>query len=540
MKAAFAEAALEVIHPSGERTRISITPLPFRIGRGPDNHLILRDSRASRAHASIKSTSDGFAIEDLDSLHGTWVNGRRIESATLLKSGDSIGFGFEDGYQYIFSGEDDRIHRLLNRISAASSQADGAAGQFARLRAVLDVARTLQTSLGAGEVLRAVLDTALTLTGAERAFLILRSDDEFEVKLGRDKFRRSLPAAALTIPADVISRALEERRDLLSVTLDASRRDVICVPLVSLGSIDAQETVTISSRSDTLGLIYLDCPQQTVVPELNLELLHTLALEASTVLENAKVLESEREKLLLEQEFNLARKIQQNLLPRTFPDSGWLRAAGSSLPSAEVAGDYFDLHQIDADNWAAVIADVSGKGISSALLASLLQGAFLLGSDLSASLEEVVTKINGFLVDRAQREKYATLFYATIHSSGMLEWVNAGHCAPYLISRSGALTELQTTGTPLGLWRNARYSVAHLQLAPGDKILAYSDGITEAENDRNETFELRLPQFLKDCAALEAQPFHDKLISEVLAFHNGRKQADDITALVLEYRGAAN
>src|SRR5579875_2183106 len=78
MKAAFAEAALEVIHPSGERTRISITPLPFRIGRGPDNHLILRDSRASRAHASIKSTSDGFAIEDLDSLHGTWVNGRRI------------------------------------------------------------------------------------------------------------------------------------------------------------------------------------------------------------------------------------------------------------------------------------------------------------------------------------------------------------------------------------------------------------------------------------------------------------------------------
>jgi serine phosphatase RsbU (regulator of sigma subunit) len=208
---------------------------------------------------------------------------------------------------------------------------------------------------------------------------------------------------------------LDERRDLLSLTLGLDRRDVICVPLVSLGSINAQQTVTISPKSDTLGLIYLEAHEETIVPQLNLELLHTLALEASTVLENAKILERERQKLLLDQELELARRIQGNLLPRTFPKDGWLRAAGSSWPSSEVSGDYFDLHRIDTDNWAAVIADVSGKGISSALLASLLQGAFLLGSDLAASLDEVVTKINGFLVDRAQREKYATLFYTPIH-----------------------------------------------------------------------------------------------------------------------------
>lgn len=537
METALDGAALDVIHPSGERTRIPVTPLPFRIGRGPDNHLILRDNRASRSHASIKSTDKGFSIEDLDSLHGTWVNGSRIDRESVLQTGDSVNFGFDDGYQYLFSDAGDRINRLLTRISEAGSQPTGAAGQFARLRAVLDVARTLQTSRGLQEVLRAVLDTALTLTGAERAFLILRSDDNLEVKLGRDRHGRALSPNSLKVPAEIVSRALNERHDLLSMTLDSSMRDVIGVPLVSLGSINAQETISISPKSDTLGLIYLDCPQETVVPELNLELLHTLALEASTVLENAKVLESEREKLLLEQEFDLARKIQQHLLPRTFPNTGWLRAAGSSLPSAEVAGDYFDLHQIDSDNWAAVIADVSGKGLASALLASLLQGAFLLGSDLAASLDEVVTKINGFLVDRAQREKYATLFYAAIHSSGMLEWVNAGHCAPYLIGSSGALQQLQTTGMPLGLWRNAQYAISRLQLTPGDKILAYSDGITEAENGRKESFEPRLNQFLKNCAALDAQQLHDKLIAEVLAFHNGLKQRDDITALVVEYQG---
>jgi serine phosphatase RsbU (regulator of sigma subunit) len=530
--------ALDVIHPSGERTRIPISPLPFRIGRGPDNHLILRDNRASRSHACIRKTADGYAIEDLDSLHGTWVNRRRIEQVTVLQPGDDVHFGFEDSYHLLFSTGDDRLNSLLNRLSDAKVETRGAAGQFARLRAVLEVARSLQTSLAAEEVLGAVLATALTLTSADRAFLLLRSGDALEVNMGRDSRGRSLSAESLSIPADVMSQALNERHDLLSLTLDTSRRDIICVPLVSLRSIDAQATLTISAKTDTLGLIYLEAHQDTVVPQLNLELLHTLALEASTVLENAKILERERERLLLDQELELARKIQQNLLPKKFPDTGWLRAAGSSLPSAEVAGDYFDLHEIDAEDWAAVIADVSGKGVSSALLASLLQGAFLLGSDLSASLDEVVTKINGFLIDRAQREKYATLFYATIHASGAMEWVNAGHCAPILIRNSGTTKQLQTTGMPLGLWRNAHYSVERLQLAEGDKILAFSDGITEAENGRGETFESGLNLFVKQCGRCTAQQMHDRLITEIVQFQGESKARDDITVLVLEYRGA--
>ncbi len=534
-----AEASLDVVHSSGERTRIPISPLPFRIGRGPDNHLIIRDNRASRSHAAITSTENGLAIEDLDSLHGTWVNGRRIEQATTLQPGDSVHFGFEESYYLLFSDGDDRINRLLTRLSAVNSQPGGAAGQFARLRAVLDVARTLQTSLANNEVLGAVLETALTLTGAERAFLILRSGDDLEVRLGRDASGRPLPPGSLSLPAEVTSRSLNERRDLLSMSLNSATHDVICVPLVSLGSINAQETVSISPKTGTLGLIYLESHKQTVVPELNLELLHTLALEASTVLENANVLERERQKMLLDQELELARKIQHNLLPRRFPADGWFCAVGSSLPSSEVTGDYFDLHQIDDDNWAAVVADVSGKGISSAILASLLQGAFLLGSDLAVSLDEVVTKINGFLFDRAQREKYATLFYVTIHSSGMMEWVNAGHCAPVLVSASGKTNQLQTTGMPLGLWRDAHYSIERLQLAPGDKLIAYSDGITEAENEDGELFEPRFNKLLKSFAPLNAQQSHDRLIAEILDFYSGSKQRDDITALVLEYRGPA-
>ncbi len=194
------EVALDVIHPTGERSRIPIAPLPFRIGRGPDNELILRDSRASRSHATIQHTENGFVIEDLNSLHGTWVNGDRIEATRSLKPGDAIDFGFEDGYRLVFSDHDDRMKALLDRLSTVTAQPGGAAGQFARLRGVLDVARTLQTSLAGDEVLGAVLETALTLTGAERAFLLLRSGDELSIRLGRDKYGRALQVESVMLP----------------------------------------------------------------------------------------------------------------------------------------------------------------------------------------------------------------------------------------------------------------------------------------------------------------------------------------------------
>lgn len=551
MAAAARGAALDVIHPSGERTRIPIDPVPFRIGRGPDNHLILRDNRASRAHAWIVRDKAGFAIEDLDSLHGTWVNGERIQKPTALKPGDTVHFGFENSYHLVFSDSGGRIHRILDQISSVSSQPLGAAGSFGRLRALVEVARTLQTSLASDEILAAVIDAALALTGAERGFLLLRSGDEFQMKIGRDARGAALHDSDLQVPAALIERALTDRSDMLSMTIapdppngeqapqpEVEFPNVICVPLLQFRTISAQETMALSSQPNTVGLLYLDSRRrQTPVSKLNRELLHTLALEASTVFENATLLEEEREKRLLEQELEFARKIQQALLPQKFPDSGWLRAAASSLPSAEVGGDYFDVHAIGSDAWAAIIADVSGKGISSALLASLLQGAFLLGSELEAPLDALMEKINHFLIDRAQREKYATLFYATIHRSGQATWVNAGHCPPFLVRAGGEIRKLQSTGSPLGLLPDAKFQVEHLQLTPGDKVVAYSDGLTEAENGNKEIFGPKLNALLPALAPLNARQIHDRVRQEVAQFRDGAPIGDDVTLLVLEYRG---
>jgi sigma-B regulation protein RsbU (phosphoserine phosphatase) len=184
-----------------------------------------------------------------------------------------------------------------------------------------------------------------------------------------------------------------------------------------------------------------------------------------------------------------------------------------------------------------VVADVSGKGVSSALLASLLQGAFLLGSELQLPLDALVGKVNRFLLDRAQREKYATLFYCTIARSGALAWVNAGHCAPFLVRTDGEIRSLRTTGTPLGLFRDASFEMERLQLAGGDKIIAYSDGLPDAENAASESFESKLSASLSEFAMLNAQEAHDRLIDDILKFKEGEPLRDDVTLLVLEYRG---
>ena len=207
-----------------------------------------------------------------------------------------------------------------------------------------------------------------------------------------------------------------------------------------------------------------------------------MALEASTILENARLLEEEREKQRIEEELKIAREIQQGLLPSELPSVGWFRVAGSSIASHQVGGDYFDVKQLGPDVWATVVADVSGKGVSSALLAALLQGAFLLACEDPDEIARMMSRINGFLNERTKGEKYATVFYCTIDRSGALHWANAAHPRPFLVRKHAEMTNLDTTGLPLGMLNIGQYEVRKMQLEPGDKIVIYSDGLSDSQN----------------------------------------------------------
>ena len=543
-------AVLLVLNPSGQRTRMPILPLPFLIGRHADNHLIVRDNRASRSHARITKENGCYVIEDLNSRHGTWVNGQRV-ARHVLRNSDRIDFGVRDSYQITFTVEQADLTRIIDQISSTSGGHHP--NNLVKLRSLVEVARALQNSLSTQEVLTAVVDAGLAVTGCDRGFLLLRTgparDAELEISVARDREGRALNPADLRVPRSLIKRALHSRRDLLSMQFDPlaeqgvrpevsiaalELRSVVCVPLVHVRSGSSQETQIVSTIEDTVGLLYMDSRQSPAdLSAGNRELLQTLAIEASTILENARLLEEERVKIRMEDELKIARDIQQGLLPPALPHGGWIRAAGSSIPSTQVGGDYFDVRQVSDDLWAAVVADVSGKGVSSALLASLLQGSFLMAS---GGIEAILARLNAFLLERTRGEKYATVFYCTLHASGLLTYVNAGHPAPFLVSAEGHLRKLHTSGMPVGMIEDAPFQTVETQLAPGDKVVIYSDGLTEAENAEGAFFDTeRLRVALRDNAVRDAAGLHAALLAAVDRFTEGGVIRDDVTALVLEY-----
>jgi sigma-B regulation protein RsbU (phosphoserine phosphatase) len=539
--------ALTVINPSGNRSRMPLDRLPFLIGRQGDNHLVLRDNRASRNHARIFTENGRYYIEDLNSRHGVYVNGERITRQQLADS-DRIDFGFEDSYRLIFTLEEDELHRIMGQFSP---QQGSGASNLAKLRSLVEVARALQSSLSTNDVLAAVVDAALSVTGAERGFLLLRKEEELDMSVARDRRGMALGSSDLTVPRSLINRALRTRRELLSMTFDPlgeegvrpdvsvadlELRSVVCVPLVHVRTGSLQETIA-ASVNETVGVLYMDSRGSAADLSLgNREILQTLALEASTILENARLLQEEREKQRLEEELNVARAIQQDLLPGVLPSDGWFRAAGSSITSYQVGGDYFDVHPIGADEFACAVADVSGKGVSAALLAALLQGAFLFAAEGPSEIGDVMARMNRFLNERAKGEKYATLFYCTIARSGELCWSNAGHPKPILV-RGSELLPLESTGLPLGMLDVATYDTKKVQLLPGDKVVMYSDGLSEAENSKGEFFDRKaFPETLRANVSLGCVELQAKLVEAVQDFIEGAELSDDITTLVLEYR----
>lgn len=529
---------------------------PFTIGRHSENHLVLRDSRVSRKHAQITNGAGGLQIEDLESLHGVRVNGERIPAAPL-RVGDIVDFGLEDGYRLELAERNEaEIRKLLGRIPGTQQGTE-----LSKLRALTEVARSLEHALSLNDVLATVIEAALTVTGCERGFLLLEKNTKLMVELGRDAGGRALSAADLPVPASLISRALKERKDLLSLHFDPladwsgrfndsldglDLRSVLCIPLIRLrGGVGAGETMA-ATMDDTIGVLYMDSMTLVLREEQgNRELLQTLALEASSILENARLLEEERRKHKLEQELELARTIQSNLLPRHLPTGGYLEVTGSSIPTYQVGGDFYDVIATPGGGHLAAVADVSGKGVAAALLASLLQGVIMEAAAAGTPLEEWLPRLNRFLLERTEGEKYCTIFAGHLNREGVLRYANAGHSRPFLVRPRGAsgpgIEVLESNGFPVGMLEEATFEVAEVRLGPGDTLVLFSDGVEEARRAPKEFFgRERIAGVLASHATAALGHVEAKLREAVKEFLKGAEPHDDATLLLVRYVGAGD
>ncbi len=541
---------LVVRNPSGGLSRVNIDHLPFRIGRQSDNHLVLRDGRASRYHAEIVAENSDYVLHDLHSSYGTFVNGERVPRRKL-HPGDRIEFGFPDSYQLTFQLPGPQPAAAPAAVTEVHQLPTTPGASLSKLRATLEVARALEASLSTDEVLSTVLDAALTITGCERGFLLLRQGDDLEIRVARSR-SGPLSKSDLRVPTHLLNRALSQRREFLSMDFDPEAtlgglersiydlelRSIVCVPLVRVRSASVAETASMHAARDTAGLLYMDSRVRSAdLSSGGRELLTTLALEASTILENARLLEQQWARQRMAQELRIARGIQENLKPRSLPEAGWFRAAAVSLPSLEVGGDYVDVRQVHLYCWAAVMADVSGKGVGAALLASLLQGMFLAAPFSRVGIEELIGRANRFLNERTGGEQYATAFYASLDREGSLKWVNAGQLPPMLLRSRCRIDLLQATSTPLGMLEEAAYSVNETLLEPGDQLILYTDGVTEARNAAGEFFGARrLRETILANAGRDCRAVLDAVRAALDAFIAGAPQQDDLTLAVLDYR----
>ena len=296
--------------------------------------------------------------------------------------------------------------------------------------------------------------------------------------------------------------------------------------------------VPMQIQNETRGFIFLG--EKITRQEYSagdLEFLQTLGNLAIISLENARLFQETLEKQKMEEEMNLARKIQARLFPKSMPELQKIKIQGTNVPSKQVGGDYYDVIQIDDQNFGLTIADVSGKGMPASLLMSNLQASLHSLSREKYPLDKLVSRINDLIYNNTDPEKYITFFYGQLNIQTLnFEYVNAGHNPPYLVHKDGSIRELHEGGLILGMLPETPYEIGACILKEGDTLLMYTDGVNEAMNSNDQEFgESRLREFLvKNCSALNVQQLNENIIQELKNFSAGAQQSDDITLLTMQ------
>ncbi|HEY6182791.1 MAG TPA: SpoIIE family protein phosphatase [Terriglobales bacterium] len=531
-----------VLVQNGEQRTISIDHSPFTVGRKIDKDMVVADPRVSRDHAMIVSENGKFTVVDQGSKHGTFVNGERVDRKDL-EGNDRLEFGVRDVVYAVFNpshAASNTAREFLSQIADIKLSTD--TSDLEKLTLFLEAARRLNTAGVLDEILVTLLDVTLKLTEAERGFVFLKNaSDDLRLAAGRNSKGESL-LDDKTISHSILEDAIKANSEFLitdtSRSLDLSGRQsvvafdlrtVICVPLRK-----AQVQTTRDSAQATgevIGAVYVDSRfASRDISKVDSDILHVVATEASSLIENARLVQAEEAARRYQQELSIAASIQQKLMTVTIPEVPYARLYGKNLSCKEIGGDFFDAVNTD-DGLTVVLADVSGKGVSAAILASTLQG--MIYSQLSAGMKlvDIVTAVNSYFTHKEIGEKYATLVIAKLQRDGELEYVNCGHVPPLLVC-NGEVIRPEHGNLPVGLMADATYESDRFQLHAGDRLVLVTDGVTEAENASGEFFDNhRLEKVAAESGNLE------QILAAVSAFCAGTPLSDDCTVVDLIYSG---
>lgn len=515
---------------------VALRAQPFLIGRDPESHLVLTQAFISRRHAEITTEKNGFVIRDLGSRHGTFVNGQPITSHHL-RPGDLIKLGSLDGPELQF-GIDPHSTRLqtsstnlIEQLKAFQSERS----DIQKLHWFLDAARELNSADAVDRVVASLLQTTIRLAGVERGFVFLADHaGELQLVAGMDTNGNEVQDGT-TISRTVLRQAIDGHEqfvvtDSLSageVALPESvvaqqMRAIICIPLRRR----PQRDRAVEARS-LLGVLYLDSHfEPAQFTRVDHELLNTIAREAAALVENTQLAIVEENARKQAEELQFAARIQQALMASQVPRPDFARVQAHSMACSEVGGDFYDV-LLKNDTLCVALVDVSGKGTSAAILASILQGMLYVQLEGERPLADIAASVNDYLCRKAVG-KYATMVIARLGRDGYLDYINCGHVRPRICIGETVFT-LDQANPPVGLLAQSQFDSANAQLSFGSRLLLVSDGFTEAEDPSGNFFGDEGLNGAARCTEV------GEMLDLVRGFCQGMPVLDDCTLVNIEF-----
>ncbi len=534
------------------------------IGRSEDNDLALPDPFSSGHHAVISPADGGYVVRDNGSKNGTFLNGKKVQGEIELKRGDEILVG---STRIIFDKElssnvevtmDIRGPRNINTviplkdilkkqdidttIQSLATPADflKIKSDYKSMAVLTEVSKALVLHQPLQELLERIMDLICEYLPMDRGVLMLKEGNppQMIAKIPRIN-NKTLLRQKILVSQSIINLVLDNHSSVL--TADAQTDDRLKMKdSIIKSNIHSAMCVPLWDNREIIGVIYAD--RISLLEQFNeedLRLLTLLSNLAAVKIENARRIDQAIEIEKLQKELALAAQIQKDFLPKTNPVCDRLDIAWTFIPCNQVGGDYYDFISIDDCRLALIVADVSGKGISAALLMASLRAALIAEVGPQFQLKAAAAKLNDFVFASAATNRFISCFVCDLNmTTGELRYVNAGHNPPIIISKDGKVRRLDPTGFCLGMFPSVSYEVEQVKIEKGETVVLYTDGITDTRNSLNQEFgEDKLIGLLKKNAKKPAAEIISKLNNELGTFSSGVDPFDDMTLIVLKRTG---
>jgi len=537
--------------PDGQVKTVQLTDR-LAVGRSSAAELSFPDDAGlSRQHFVFEPEGDSWTIQDLGSKNGTFVNYIPLKGKLALQPGDRITAGhlaivyapgnlppqgvvvFEGGDATATSPSSTTVVTSLEgALSHPTMAFQTGPKASAPMQALVRAGQELTRNQTLTELFPTILDLAIEAVNAQRAVLMILENGVLTPKAHKGEGFR--------ISSAVRDRVLQEKTSML--VRDAQLDDAFKARMsIVEQKVHTMMAVPLQTKNDIIGLLYVDSP--FVLREFtkdDLSLLTVMANVAAIRIETARLQEVEETERLLKRDLAQAAEIQGRMLPSEAPSISGADLAGFNAPCRTVGGDYYDFFPYHDGRVGLALGDVSGKGMPASLLMMALHARMQVLAEDPGDLGKFMTRLNKATCANCPSNRFITFFFCVLDgTTGSVAFANAGHNPPFVIRASGQSEMLEGGGPVLGILPIATYSQMQAQLEPGDMLVLYSDGVTEATNIEYEEFgEARFTDVLSGNRTKSAAEIVQAVTQALADFTAGAPQADDITLVVARRLGS--